>query len=62
MSDDIDRANDQAQRDLEAQIRAARGIKPKESTICGDCREPLEVHRFKFGRCIDCADALERRR
>ena len=30
-----------------------------ESETCIDCRDDLQPHRVQYGRCIDCAKAIE---
>lgn len=65
MSDIIDRANDQAQEELERNLaKAARFDKPS-LTECIDCGEDIPERRRLLGgvtRCIDCQTHLENRR
>jgi phage/conjugal plasmid C-4 type zinc finger TraR family protein len=65
MSDIIDRANDQAQEELERNLaKAARFDKPS-SLECLDCGEDIPERRRSLGgvtRCVDCQNNIERRR
>jgi phage/conjugal plasmid C-4 type zinc finger TraR family protein len=65
MSDIIDRANDQAQEELERNLaKAARFDKPS-LLECLDCGEDIPERRRSLGgvtRCVDCQNNIERRR
>ena len=59
--DDADRAQIRIEQEIEARVRAARGIPSQKSVVCADCAEPLTQQRQEYGRCIHCAEAAERR-
>jgi phage/conjugal plasmid C-4 type zinc finger protein, TraR family len=66
--DDIDRANDHAQRELENAIAAARGVMPADrqsAQVCVECGEPIPEARRKAisgcRLCAWCAETLESR-
>lgn len=65
MSDIIDRANDQAQEELERNLaKAARFDKPS-LLECLECGEDIPERRRSLGgvtHCIDCQSIIERRR
>lgn len=68
MADEIDHANDLAQKELDAAIAAARGIQPadaKSADCCIECGEPIPDARrlaiIGVKTCRDCADAYENR-
>lgn len=60
--DEIDRANDLAQEDLDRRIAAARqrthGL---FSLVCHDCGDQLPEHRRERGLCVPCAHLRELR-
>lgn len=73
MDDLIDRANEQAQRNLDAALEAARiksqAMTANDITDCIDCEKPIGKQRKQFmpsaTRCIPCQnehEAQERRR
>lgn len=61
MTDEADFAQARIEQELERAISAARGlVEPQpERMYCSDCEEPLEPHRRRYGRCIECQEALE---
>ena len=65
MSDIIDRANDQAQEELERNLaKAARFDKPS-LLECLECGEDIPERCRSLGgvtRCVDCQNNIERRR
>ena len=64
MSDDVDRANEHIERELDALIAAARGIERPQAprrTVCPDCGEKLEPHRLSYGYCVSCVEIREAR-
>lgn len=65
MSDIIDRANDQAQEELERNLAKAARFDQPSLTECIDCDEDIPERRRRLGgvsRCIDCQSVIERRR
>lgn len=65
MSDIIDRANDQAQEELERNLAKAARFDQPSLTECIDCGEDIPERRRRLGgvtRCIDCRSVIERRR
>lgn len=59
MADEVDVANDLADRAREAAIRAARApIPPGESGDCAECGEPSP--RLVLARCAFCRDGRSR--
>ncbi len=65
MSDIIDRANDQAQEELERTLAKAARFDKSSLSDCMECDEPIPEKRRKLGgvtHCIDCQNIIERRR
>jgi hypothetical protein len=74
VQDEVDRANDLADRDRENSIYEARKLaRPEQEQRddgswphedCIDCAEPIEPGRIRLGkiRCFACQDYLERAR
>lgn len=65
MSDIIDRANDQAQEELERNLAKAQRFDAPSLAECLDCGEDIPKQRQRLGgvtRCIDCQSVIERRR
>ncbi|MGP5210290.1 TraR/DksA C4-type zinc finger protein [Psychrobacter alimentarius] len=65
MSDIIDRANDQAQEELERNLAKAARFDQPSLTECIDCGEDIPERRQRLGgvtRCIDCQNNIEGRR
>jgi phage/conjugal plasmid C-4 type zinc finger TraR family protein len=64
--DDIDRANEHAQKELENAIRAARGVMPadtKSAQVCVECSMEISSARQQAvpgcQLCTDCAEVVE---
>ena len=65
MSDIIDRANDQAQEELERSLAKAARFDQPSLAECVECGEDIPERRRRLGgvtRCIDCQSVIERRR
>lgn len=65
MSDIIDRANDQAQEELERNLAKAKRFDSPSLTECLECDEDIPERRRALGggtHCIDCQNIIERRR
>ena len=65
MTDIIDRANDQAQEELERNLAKAARFDTPSLTECIECGEDIPERRQRLGgvtRCIDCQSHLESRR
>ncbi|BBI68735.1 transcriptional regulator, TraR/DksA family [Psychrobacter pacificensis] len=65
MSDIIDRANDQAQEELERNLAKAARFDQPSLAECVECGEDIPERRRRLGgvtRCIDCQSVIERRR
>lgn len=65
MSDIIDRANDQAQAELNRNLANAQRFDTPSLTECMDCGEDIPLQRQRLGsvtRCIDCQSSFEQRR
>lgn len=63
--DQIDRANELAQMERDAQIKRRQQQQPQQSlTHCIDCEEPIPENRRKLQgvtRCIECQTIYEQR-
>lgn len=55
MTDIIDAANDRAQSDLDANIKAARAVGSAlpETGFCHNCTDPIEAGKFCDSDCRD---------
>ncbi len=65
MSDIIDRANDQAQEELERNLAKAKRFDTPSLEECIECGEDIPPQRQLLGgvtHCIDCQNILENRR
>lgn len=65
MSDIIDRANDQAQEELNRNLAKAQRFDTPSLTECIECGEDIPEQRRRLGgvtRCIDCQNNVENRR
>lgn len=65
MSDIIDRANDQAQEELNRNLAKAQRFDQPSLAECVECGEDIPERRRRLGgvtRCIDCQSVIERRR
>ncbi|MDN5665712.1 TraR/DksA C4-type zinc finger protein [Psychrobacter sp. CAM01] len=65
MSDIIDRANDQAQEELNRNLAKAQRFDTPSLAECVECGEDIPERRRRLGgvtRCIDCQSVIERRR
>lgn len=65
MSDIIDRANDQAQEELNRNLAKAQRFDMPSLAECVECGEDIPERRRRLGgvtRCIDCQSVIERRR
>lgn len=65
MSDIIDRANDQAQEELNRNLAKAQRFDTPSLAECIECGEDIPERRRRLGgvtRCIDCQSVIERRR
>lgn len=65
MSDIIDRANDQAQEELNRNLAKAQRFDTPSLAECIECGEDIPERRQRLGgvtRCIDCQSVIERRR
>lgn len=65
MSDIIDRANDQAQEELNRNLAKAQRFDTPSLAECVECGEDIPERRQRLGgvtRCIDCQSVIERRR
>jgi phage/conjugal plasmid C-4 type zinc finger TraR family protein len=67
--DDIDRANEHTQKELEAAIRAARWVMPadtRSAETCAECGCAIPAQRRQaipgVQTCFDCAVELESRK
>lgn len=65
MSDIIDRANDQAQEELNRNLAKAQRFDTPSLAECVECGEDIPERRRRLGgvtRSIDCQSVIERRR
>ncbi|WP_201585258.1 TraR/DksA C4-type zinc finger protein [Psychrobacter sp. HII-4] len=65
MSDIIDRANDQAQEELNRNLAKAQRFDTPSLAECVECGEDIPERRRRLGgvtRCIDCQSVIEQRR
>lgn len=65
MTDIIDRANDQAQEELNRNLAKAQRFDTPSLLECAECGEEIPERRRRLGgvtRCIDCQTHLENRR
>lgn len=65
MSDIIDRANDQAQEELNRNLAKAQRFDTPSLAECVECGEDIPERRRRLGgvtRRIDCQSVIERRR
>lgn len=65
MSDIIDRANDQAQEELDRNLAKAKRFDTPSLTECIECDEDIPEQRQRLGsvtHCIDCQNIRENRR
>lgn len=65
MSDIIDRANDQAQEELNRNLAKAQRFDTPSLAECVECGEDIPERRRRLGgvtRCIDCQRVIEQRR
>lgn len=64
MSDIIDRANDQAQEELNRNLAKAQRFDTPSLLECTECGEDIPERRRRLGgvtRCIDCQTRFEHR-
>lgn len=65
MSDIIDRANEQAQEELDRNLAKAKRFDAPSLDECMECGEGIPEQRQRLGgvtHCIDCQNILENRR